>query len=215
MVIKLPKQLIVLGDSSVYGWGDQIGGGWCEMLRKDWSRKISNPVIYQLGIRGDGIEKISLRWEREWEARGETRRNRPEAILLSVGLNDTARIGNKEGRHQLDIDAFEYGFERLVNNMNSKTKVFILGLTPVDESKMPFGGCLWYSNKYSQKYERRMEEVCLNQNVPFLSIFNDLKNDNRIMNWISNDGIHMNSDGHLWIYQRIKSWEILNNWKNS
>ncbi len=215
MVIKLPKQLIVLGDSSVYGWGDQIGGGWCERLRKDWSRKNSNPVIYQLGIRGDGIEKISLRWEKEWEARGETRRNRPEAILLSVGLNDTARIGSKEGRHQLDIDAFEYGFERLVNNMNSKTKVFILGLTPVDESKMPFGGCLWYSNKYSQKYERRMEEVCLNQNVPFLSIFNDLKNDNRIMNWISNDGIHMNSNGHLWIYQRIKSWEILNNWKNS
>ena len=34
----LPKQLVVIGDSSVYGWGDTVGGGWCERLRKDWSK---------------------------------------------------------------------------------------------------------------------------------------------------------------------------------
>ena len=212
---KLPKQLIVLGDSSVYGWGDEVGGGWCETLRKDWSRKLSNPVIYKLGIRGDGLEKISLRWEKEWSARGETRRNFPEAILLSVGLNDTARIGSKEGRHQLDIEAFEYAFNSLIHNMRSKTKVFIMGLTPVLESKMPFAGCLWYSNEYCQKYERRMEEVCINQDVPFLSIYNVISNDKRILHWFTEDGIHMNSKGHLWIYQRLKSWDPLNQWKDS
>ncbi len=35
-MISLPKQLVVIGDSSVYGWGDNEGGGWCERLRKDW-----------------------------------------------------------------------------------------------------------------------------------------------------------------------------------
>ena len=212
---KLSKQLIIFGDSSVYGWGDQVEGGWCQMLKKDWSRKITNPIIYQLGIRGDGIEKIALRWEKEWMVRGETRRNKPEAILLSVGLNDTARIGNKDGRPQLDIDAFEYGFNRLINDIKAKSKVFILGLTPVDETKMPFAGCLWYSNKYCQKYERRMEEVCIDQRVPFLGIFNEIYNDKRNINWISEDGIHLNYHGHLWIYQRIKSWDALNYWKNS
>ena len=31
-MISLPKQLVVIGDSSVYGWGDNEGGGWCERL---------------------------------------------------------------------------------------------------------------------------------------------------------------------------------------
>ena len=33
-MISLPKQLVVIGDSSVYGWGDNEGGGWCESLEK-------------------------------------------------------------------------------------------------------------------------------------------------------------------------------------
>jgi len=65
-VISLPKQLVVIGDSSVYGWGDNEGGGWCERLRKDCSYNQNGPVIYQLGVRGDGIEKVASRWEKEW-----------------------------------------------------------------------------------------------------------------------------------------------------
>ena len=65
--------------------------------------------------------------------------------MLNVGLNDTAAIGQKNGRHQIDIDGFEYGLERLINEMKSQTNVFVIGLTPVDESKMPFAGCLWLS----------------------------------------------------------------------
>ena len=214
-MISLPKQLVVIGDSSVYGWGDNEGGGWCERLRKDWCNNQNGPVIYQLGVRGDGIEKVSSRWEKEWSSRGETRRNKPKAILLNIGLNDTAAIGQKNGRHQLDIDGFEYGLERLINEMNSQTNVFVIGLTPVDESKMPFSGCLWYSNDFCNSYERRMEEVCLNQNVPFLPTFREMYSDKRSKNWITHDGIHLNSEGHFWLFQRLKSWEILTKWKES
>ena len=211
----LQKQLIVIGDSSVYGWGDKEGGGWCERLRKDWSQFKNNPIIYPLGIRGDGLEKVSDRWEKEWSSRGETRRNKPEGILLNIGLNDTARIGQKDGRHQLDIEGFQYGIERLINEMSSKTKVFVMGLSPVDETKMPFADCLWYKNDFCNAYERRIEEVCINQNVPFLSIFKEMFEDKRNINWISNDGIHLNPNGHLWIYQRLKSWESLKAWKKN
>ena len=211
----LPKQLVVIGDSSVYGWGDTEGGGWCERLRKDWSRIQNNPIIYQLGVRGDGIEKVSFRWQQEWSSRGETRRNKPKAILLNVGLNDTATIGQKNGRAQLEINGFEYGLERLICEMKSHTQVFVMGLTPVDEDKMPFAGCLWYSNDFCNSYERRMEEVCINQDVPFLPTFREMFSDHRSKNWITDDGIHLNSNGHLWIYQRIKSWDILAKWKES
>ena len=212
---KLTKQLIVIGDSSVYGWGDHEGGGWCERLRKDWSSTINNPIIYQLGVRGDGIEKVSLRWEKEWLSRGETRRNTPKGILLSVGLNDTATIGHKDGRHQLEIDGFEYGFERLISKMKSEADLFVIGLSPVDEKRMPFAECLWYSNDFCSSYENRMEAVCINQNIPFLATYREMSVDKRIDNWLSDDGIHLNSEGHFWIYQRLKGWEILKRWKDS
>ena len=138
----LPKQLIVIGDSSVYGWGDNEGGGWCERLRKEWIYSKNCTIIYPLGIRGDGIEKVASRWQSEWLSRGETRRNKPKGILLNVGLNDTARIGQKDGRHLLDIEGFAYGLERLINDIKNKTDLFVMGLTPVDESKMPFANCL-------------------------------------------------------------------------
>ena len=212
---KLPKQLIVIGDSTVYGYGDNEGGGWGERLRKEWMNIPHGVIIYPLGVRGDGIEKVALRWEREWLARGETRRNTPKGILLNIGLNDTARIGQRDGRHLLGIDGFEYGLERLINSIKKKTNVFVLGLSPVDESKMPFAGCLWYSNEFCSSYEKRMEEVCLNQNIPFLSTFKEMNSDKRSKNWISQDGIHLNSEGHLWIYQRIKSWDLLKEWRES
>ena len=212
---KLPKQLVIIGDSSVYGWGDNEGGGWCERLRKEWMNNQNGVIIYTLGVRGDGIETVALRWEKEWMARGETRRNKPKGILLNVGLNDTARIGQKNGRHLLEIEGFEYGLERLINSIKTKTDVFVLGLSPVDESKMPFADCLWYSNEFCDSYEKRMEEVCINQNVPFLSTFKEMSSDRRSKNWISDDGIHLNADGHLWIYQRIKSWDILRKWRES
>ena len=209
------KQLVVIGDSSVSGWGDTEGGGWCERLRKDWSKIQNAPIIYQLGVRGDGIEKVSFRWEKEWSSRGETRRNKPKAILLNVGLNDTPTIGQKNGRHQLEINGFEYGLERLIFEMKSQTQVFVMGLTPVNEDKMPFAECLWYSNDFCHAYERRMEEVCINQNVPFLPTFIEMYPDLTNKNWISDDGVHLNSNGHFWIYQRLKSWDILNKWKES
>ena len=211
---KLPKQLVVIGDSSVYGWGDDEGGGWCERLRREWAYSQNNVIIYQLGIRGDGIERVALRWENEWLTRGETRRNKPKGIILNVGLNDTAKIGQINGRPHLEIDGFQYGFEKLINAMRLKADLFVMGLTPVDESKMPFAGCLWYSNESCDSYEKRMEEVCINQNVPFLSTFKEMYSDKRSKNWISKDGIHLNSEGHLWIYQRLKSWNMLKSWKD-
>ena len=68
------KKLIVIGDSGVYGWGDREGGGWCERLRCQWMSLPDAPVVYPLGIRGDGLESVAKRWLNEWQSRGELRR---------------------------------------------------------------------------------------------------------------------------------------------
>ena len=77
-MIKNPKRLVIIGDSGVYGWGDRDEGGWCERLRRNWMNQPDSPVIYSLGIRGDGLERVAHRWENEWGCRGEIRRNVPD-----------------------------------------------------------------------------------------------------------------------------------------
>ena len=112
-----PKQLVVLGDSGVLGWGDRLGGGWCERLRLSWMQLPHAPVVYPLGIRGDGLERVNARWQREWACRGELRRKVPDGVLLSVGLNDTARVGSRHGRQQLTPEAFGFGLSQLLDEI--------------------------------------------------------------------------------------------------
>ncbi len=212
MSTKSPKQLIVIGDSSVYGWGDTEGGGWCGRLNRHWMNSENKPVLYQLGIRGDGLEKVARRWRREWECRGELRRNLPGGILLAVGINDTARIGRVDGRPQLSTDAFKYGMEGLLKKIKKETFVMVLGLTPVNEQSMPFAGCLWYSNKSCSTYERIIEECCLEYDVPFLPTYQEMRKNPSCNDWIMEDGIHLNSFGHNWLYNQILNWQSLNSW---
>jgi lysophospholipase L1-like esterase len=101
MAEPVPPKLIVLGDSGVYGWGDGEHGGWCERLRRHWMGLPGGPVLYNLGVRGDGIERLAARLGAEVSSRGELRRQRPQGLLLGIGLNDSARVGRADGRHQL------------------------------------------------------------------------------------------------------------------
>ena len=115
MTIAIPRKLIVLGDSGVYGWGDPDEGGWCERLRRHWMGLPSGPVLYPLGVRGDGLERVAARLEQEVHCRGELRRQLPHGILLAVGLNDSARVGRPDGRHQLDAEGFLFGLQQLLH----------------------------------------------------------------------------------------------------
>ena len=209
---KYQKKLIVIGDSGVYGWGDLDGGGWCERLRRKWLKLENAPIIYSLGVRGDGLEKVAKRYKNEWEARGELRRKVPEGHLLSIGLNDTARIGREDGRPQLSEDAFKFGFKKLVNEIRKEVDVMVLGLTPVNEASMPFAECLWYSNESCSIYERKIEETCLDLNIPFLSIHEKMINLLSFKELLSSDGIHLNTKGHKWIYEQISEWPALKKW---
>ncbi len=211
-MITAPQKLIVLGDSGVYGWGDREGGGWCERLRRHWMENPGAPVLYPLGVRGDGLENVASRWKDEWFNRGELRRTVPDGILISIGLNDTARIGRLDGRPQLSWDAYRFGLGQLLKDMTKHSHVMVLGLTPVDEEMMPFAKCLWYSNKFSEIYEAQIEEVCLELNIPFMPLLHSMLNEPNWLTFLEPDGIHLNNTGHSWIYHRLVNWMPLLKW---
>ncbi len=211
----IPKKLVVIGDSGVLGWGDTKGGGWCERLRCRWMKDVKAPVIYPLGVRGDGIERVASRWKREWQIRGELRRQMPDGILLAIGLNDTARIGREDGRAQLDIEAYRFGLKQLLKEIREETEVLVMGITPVNETAMPYAGCLWYSNKSISNYEAQIEAACLEKDVPFLPIHQSMLSTKNWKKFIAEDGLHLNSKGHEWIYKKVLEWSTLEQWAAS
>ena len=214
MTLPIPNKLIVLGDSGVLGWGDPEEGGWCERLRRHWMGLPQGPVLYPLGVRGDGLERVAARLQAEVNCRGELRRQRPQGILLAVGLNDTARVGRSDGRPQLDQEAFLFGLKQLLHQAQQLAPVLVLGLTPVDEAVMPYADVLWYQLEQVRRYEALLEEACLEADLPFLPLLESLLADPAWLQWLSPDGIHLNSEGHRQVYERVQRWPALLRWAN-
>ncbi|MCP9852579.1 arylesterase [Synechococcus sp. HJ21-Hayes] len=212
MPTAIPKKLIVLGDSGVYGWGDPEEGGWCERLRRHWMGLPGGPVLYPLGVRGDGLERVAARLDREVSCRGELRRQQPHGILLAVGLNDTARVGRADGRPQLDAEGFLFGLQQILDRARLMAPVLMVGLTPVLEEPMPYAEVLWYSLEQVRRYEGLLEEACLEADVPFLPLLDALLEDPCWPQWLSSDGVHLNSEGHRQVYQRVQRWPALLRW---
>lgn len=212
MVMAIPRKLVALGDSGVFGWGDPLEGGWCERLRRHWMDLPGGPVLYNLGVRGDGLERLAARLAAEVGCRGELRRQLPQGILLGVGLNDTARVGRADGRPQLDADGFLFGLQQLLRQARTIAPVYVIGLTPVDEAAMPYAEVLWYSQADIRRYEGLLEEACLEADVPFLPLLEGLLADHDWPQWLSSDGLHLNSEGHRQVYQRVRYWPALLAW---
>ena len=212
MTVPAVRKLVVLGDSGVFGWGDPEQGGWCERLRRHWMATPSGPVVYNLGVRGDGLERLAARLPAEVGCRGELRRQRPQGILLSIGLNDSARIGRPDGRHPLAPDGFLFGLQQLLPVARSLAPTFVLGLTPVDGEAMPFADVLWYDLEGVRRYEALLEEACLEADVPFLPLLDTMLAEPQWRTLLSPDGLHLNGDGHALIYQRVRRWPALLQW---
>jgi lysophospholipase L1-like esterase len=212
MPLPVPKKLVVIGDSGVFGWGDPDRGGWCEQLRRHWMELPGAPVVYNLGVRGDGLEQVAARLEAEVTCRGELRRQIPQGILLAVGLNDTARVGRPDGRHRLAPEAFLFGLQQLLERARELAPVLVLGLTPVEEEAMPFADVLWYRLETVRQYERLLEEACMEADVPFLPLLDGFLEEPRWSGCLCGDGLHLNSEGHWRVYERLKRWPALLQW---
>ena len=208
----MQRKLIVLGDSGGYGWGDPDAGGWCERLRRHWMGLPDGPVLYPLGVRGDGLARVAARLDQEVQCRGELRRQLPQGILLAVGLNDSARVGRIDGRPQLDAEGFLFGLQQLLEQARRIAPVLVLGLTPVDEAVMPFADVLWYGLEQVRRYEGLLEEACLEADVPFLPLLDSLLQDPGWPRWLCADGLHLNGEGHRQVYERVCRWPALLRW---
>jgi hypothetical protein len=116
------------------GWGDPLEGGWCERLRRHWMELPLGPVLYPLGVRGDGLERVAARLPAEVHCRGELRRQRPQGILLAVGLND---FGNHRNMGLNMNSVILAVMDKLLNSL-AKISVFKVGNIEVHNATRAF-----------------------------------------------------------------------------
>lgn len=207
-----PKKVVIIGDSLVYGFGDTEGGGWVERLRRQWmDPDRSGPILYNLGVRGDGVQQITQRLEAEFRLRGELRRRVPDFIVLSVGLNDSARLGRPNGRRMLEASGFAREIETLLDKAQQLCPVFFIGMVPVNEAAMPYAETLYFSRADQACYKEITDKACETRGVPYFDVY---------AQWLSNgdawcnarlcsDGLHPNVLGYRTLCRDIWGWQPL------
>lgn len=202
-------KIVALGDSIIYGFGDPIGGGWVERLRRGWMVPGSEGhALYNLGIRGDGVKQVAQRLESEFRTRGEVRNQLPNLMILSVGVNDSARLNRPRGRNFTDFEHFQAELAQLLDQATRLCPVLFIGMVPVDESKMPFLDCLYYNHVDQRRYVEATVLACRQRQIPYLDIFSSWME--REEAWrrerLLEDGLHPNVLGYQTLLEAVLNW---------
>ncbi len=213
-----PLRWIAVGDSTVYGFGDPEGGGWVERLRRRWMLPNSpGHVLYNLGVRGDGVQNVARRMDAEFRSRGELRNQVPDLLVLSVGINDSARAGKVQGRYVTDPEVFQHEIIQLLDHARALCPVLFVGMTPADAARMPFAGCLYYNHTDQYQFKEMTRVACEQRNIPYLDIF-DLWLSRGELWWqshLSADGLHPNSLGYKALLQDFLQWDDVQRWTDN
>jgi lysophospholipase L1-like esterase len=208
-------RILALGDSLVYGFGDPIGGGWVERLRRSWMTPGSgNHALYNLGVRGDGVRQVERRLEHEFRHRGELRNRVPDLIILSVGVNDSPRLGRSNGKNYTPFEEFQQEMADLLDQARSLCPVLFVGMVPVDEQRMPFWDCMYYNHADQFRYKEATKLACQIRNIPYLDLFDRWMA--REQDWcqaqLTEDGLHPNVSGYETLLQDILNWDAFQHW---
>lgn len=207
-----PLKIIALGDSLVYGFGDPEKGGWVEQLRRWWMLPDSSGhVLYNLGVRGDRTQQVAQRLEVEFRHRGELRNRVPDLIILSVGVNDSARLARPNGRNHTDFTVFESEIAALLDQAQQLCPVLFVGMVPVDEAKMPFLDCFYFNHTDQYRYKEATRIACNQRQIPYLDIFDQwmARGDNWRNKRLNEDGLHPNTLGYQSLLEDVIHWEPL------
>lgn len=206
---QVPLKLVILGDSLVYGYGDPEAGGWVERLRRRWlAPEFDGPVLYNLGVRGDTVRHVVQRLETEVKCRGELRHRIPDALILSFGVNDSARISRPDGRHMVPFAEFQIELAQLLDRAIKLCPVYFIGMIPINPQQMPYRDAFYFTHEDQYLYKEVTRLACQERSIPYLDTFEIWRQRGR--SWsqplLCNDGVHLNSAGHQALLSDILAW---------
>ena len=206
----VPLKVVALGDSLIYGYGDPEGGGWVERLRRQaLSPERPGPILYNLGVRGDTILHVLRRFEAEFRQRGELRNRLPDRLILSVGVNDSARLGRVTERHLVAFSDFQTALAELLDRASQICPTVFIGMVPVNEQKMPFLDALYFNHEDQYLYKEATRLACQERQIPYLDTFEIWRQREKWADLLCSDGLHPNVQGYETLLNDIGRWPAM------
>lgn len=202
----LPKRIIALGASSVFGRVDPVGGGFIGRL-KTWHEKKSPMynAVYNLGIESETIRDIIERLDKEVPQR------KPDAILFSLGSNDSRRVGSKQASPTTSLAAFTQQVITLIKKAQKYTKnIIVVGAYPINDvlTQPLIKTDFYYSLSDLLPYIKETKSICKNMHIPYLDMYRILTRTKNYQKFLYKDGLHCNELGHEKIFKELRKMLI-------
>ncbi len=195
-------RVLVFGDSVVLGTWDSLGG-WVDRLKQHYHKRYiesggeEKVQIYNLGIGGEGSQKLLFRIENEIQARWDDRW--PTAIVIATGTNDSRLL------HGTTLQATEDQFRKNLRDILEKCKSYtnkILFVSPngFREDEVTLKGHI-FSNQRLDNYVKIAQQITNEQQVTTCDIFEAMKGKPELFGV---DGVHPNSEGYQLLVEHIQ-----------
>ena len=186
-------RICYVGDSFVNGTGDPSKLGWSGRLSVDSQNDDIEITHYNLGIRRDTSENILKRWEAECKVRlPEVSENK---VVFSFGINDTVV---ENGQKRVSLENSIENARKMLLTASAKYDVIMIGMPPINDEEQ---------NKVIKELDTKYQVLCNELNIPYLSIYERLINDEIWKSEVSsNDGAHPRDKGYELLASFIESW---------
>jgi len=207
----MEKQILIFGDSIVYGAWDKKGG-WASRLREFVDKKnLSSDnyycTVYNLGVSGNNTSDVLNRFE--FEAQQRIREGGDPVIIFAVGLNDSQLF---KGKFRTEPQQFGENLQELhVLARKYSQKVIFVGLFPIDESKtspVEWHKERFYKYEYVKNNNEKIRNFCEKNKIDFIEIFENFIN--KDYKSLLDDGVHPTTEGHKQMFAIIKD-ELVKN----
>lgn len=176
--------VIVFGDSVVYGMGDYEQGGWVNRLKL----LLDNDGdfyydVYNMGIPDDTSKDVLKRFTNEINSRFYQGRL---ILIFECGANDSAQM-------KLDIDKFKDNISSIIYLAKMRTdNIAFIGLPPAIncETEGRLGNHVCFSDDVMKSFDKVLDEVCTSKGVKYIPLKGVLNTVDTV------DGIHPDPEGH-------------------
>ncbi|NOZ81016.1 MAG: hypothetical protein GXP63_05060 [DPANN group archaeon] len=194
--------ILAFGDSIVQGRKAPASRGWVQLLKEDFEYRGDHHYVFNLGVPGDTSFTLLKRLAAESQARLHHRREGDRIVLLiGVGTNDAKCVGSPD-IHETDPAHFRKNLHELIGQARTFTdRVALIGLLPVDESKVSPYGDTWFTNARQGEYNTIIKEVCGWEKTLFIDPSGRWQQDDHLR--FLEDGLHPNGIGHRRLYEQI------------
>lgn len=185
-------RICFFGDSFTHGVGDPEHRGWVGRLKFSDQEK-TELTLYNLGIRRNTSEDIKQRWQSEAQLRfPEQSDNR---LVFSFGVNDTVL---EDGQFRISENTSISNTREILRKARSSYKTIMIGPPPIDDDKQ---------NQRIHSLDMALHHICVELEIPYLSIFEDLADDPIWMNEVAKqDGAHPQAEGYAKLASLVENW---------